>query len=175
MVMNLQRQTRNLSKGFTLIEVMVVVIIFGLLSALAAPSFQRAYASTKFRAGERMVTSSLRKARSYAVTNKVPFGVHFDAESRVVTVFKNSTNPSLTVYETTDSAYAVDTLPADFAYIYAGMENGAVLFEPNGSAKAGGSPNIILLGETTNMMALFNISILASTGRVSSSSHFYNW
>jgi type II secretion system protein H len=175
MVMNRERATQSRQSGFTLIEVMVVVIIFGVLSALAAPSFQKAYDKTKFRAGERLVTSALKKARSYAVSNKAPFGVHFDNEGRVVTVFANTSNPSATSFESTDSVYASDTLSPDFPYVYANFENSALVFQPNGSAVSTGGSNIVLVGETSQMMAYFSISVLASTGRVSSHSTFYDW
>jgi type II secretion system protein H len=173
MVMNRQTAHQHLPKGFTLIEVMVVVIIFGVLSALAAPTFQQAYDKSKFRSGEHMLTSALKKARSYAVGNKTPFGVKLDNESRILTVFENTTNPSVASYESTDSVYAVDTLAEDFQYVYTDLENGTLLFQPNGSA--GTSGNIVLVAETNAMMAYFSISVLASTGRVSSSSNFYSW
>jgi prepilin-type N-terminal cleavage/methylation domain-containing protein len=160
MVMNRERATQSRQSGFTLIEVMVVVIIFGVLSALAAPSFQKAYD---------------KKARSYAVSNKAPFGVHFDNEGRVVTVFANTSNPSATSFESTDSVYASDTLSPDFPYVYANFENSALVFQPNGSAVSTGGSNIVLVGETSQMMAYFSISVLASTGRVSSHSTFYDW
>ncbi len=175
MVMNRKNETPSIQNGFTLIELMVVVLIFGVLSALAAPTFQRSYDGFKFHEGERSVTSSLKKARSFSVSSKAPVGVHFNSGSRVVTIFKNTTNPSQTSFEDTDSVYSSDTLPSDFSYVYADMGNSAVVFQPNGSATYSGSGMVFLLGETNKLTATFTISILASTGRVSSYSHFYNW
>ena len=175
MVLNTHSKTQSVQNGFTLIEVMVVVVIFGVLSALAAPTFQQSYDRFKFHDGERIVSSSLKKARSFAVSSKAPVGVHFNTESRAVTIFKNTTNPSQASFESTDSVYSIDTLQEDFSYVYADMTNNAVLFQPNGSANFGGSGNVYLIGESSNLLAYFSISILASTGRVGSASHFYNW
>jgi len=175
MVLNQQNKIQSVRNGFTLIEVMVVVVIFGVLSALAAPTFQQSYDRFKFHGGERLVSASLKKARSFAVTSKAPVGVYFNTATREVTIFKNTTNPSVSSFESTDSVYTTDTLADGFSYVFADMTNNAVVFQPNGSAIFTGSGNVFLVGETTNLLAYFNISILASTGRVASASHFYNW
>lgn len=171
---NLNRRT---SRGFTLIEVMVTAVIIGVLATLSVPGFQRAYDKTKFRAGERSVTSALKKARGYAISNKNGFGVHLNSDRRIVTVFENRSHPDVAAYDAGDSVFAVDTLPAEFRYVYLAADNNCIVFQPNGSAQVGtiGYGNVFLIGETSNMMAFFVVNVLASTGRVSADSHFYNW
>jgi len=162
-------------RGFTLIELMITAVIIGVMASLAVPSFQRSYDRHSFQAGHRVVTSTLKKARSFAISNKVPHGVYFDSEARTLTLFENSINPSTSVFESGDSVLAVDTLPEEFQYVYADFENNAVVFKPNGSAMLTGYGNITLAGETEGMMAYFSVNILASTGRINSYSHFYAW
>lgn len=48
---------RNSSKGFTLVEIMIVVVIIGLLAAMAIPAFQKVRASSQDKA----VTNNLRQ------------------------------------------------------------------------------------------------------------------
>jgi len=163
------------SRGFTMIELLITTVIIGLLAALSAPSLQRAYDKSKFKGGERIVSSALKKARSYAISNKDLFGVHINTETGQVTVFQNSVDPGTPSYSDGDSAYSVDTLPDEFDYIYVSMENSAIVFRPNGSAMASGYANIYLAGESDGMMAYFAVNVLAATGRVATYSHFYAW
>jgi len=163
------------SRGFTMIELLITTVIIGVLAALSAPSLQRAYEKSTFKGGERMVTSALKKARSYAISNKDLFGVHINTENRQLTVFQNSVDPGTPSYSEGDSAYWVDTLPAEFDYIYVSMENSAIVFRPNGSAMATGYANVYLVGESDNMLAYFAINVLAATGRVGTYSYYYAW
>lgn len=163
------------SRGFTMIELMITTVIIGVLAAMSAPSLQRAYEKSSFRGGEQMVTSALRMARSYAISNKDLFGVHINAENHELTVFRNSLDPGTPSYSVGDSAYWVDTLPSEFDYIYVSIPNSAVVFRPNGSAVATGNPNIYLVGESDNMLAYFAINVMAATGRVGTYSYYYTW
>ena len=164
-------------RGFTLIEMMIVAVIIGTVGALAAPSFQRAYDRHNFKNGQQAVISTLKKARSYAISSKEPHGIFVDPEARTITLFENSANPSTSAFDDGDSAISVDTLPQEYQYVYVETENGTIVFQPNGSAQTTGTGfcNIYLAGETESMMAYVSINVMASTGRVSAYSHFYAW
>jgi type II secretion system protein H len=161
--------------GFTMIEMLITAVIIGFVAALAVPNFQSAYDRHSFRSGHQELVSMLKEARSYAISTKEPYGVHFDQNSMIVTLFHNRSNPASTAFDDADSALAVDTLPYEFQYLYTDAENSAIVFRPNGSAQLVGYGNIYLAGETDDMMAYFSTNILASTGRVNSYAHFYNW
>ena len=49
--------TKNHKKGFTLVEIMIVVVIIGLLAAMAIPAFQKVRATSQ----EKSVTNNLRQ------------------------------------------------------------------------------------------------------------------
>lgn len=55
-------KARNSSKGFTLVEIMIVVVIIGLLAAMAIPAFQKVRASSQDKA----VLNNLRQLSSAA-------------------------------------------------------------------------------------------------------------
>ncbi|MEW5795646.1 MAG: prepilin-type N-terminal cleavage/methylation domain-containing protein [Candidatus Zixiibacteriota bacterium] len=175
--MKWRKITRPGCKGFTLVEMMVTGVIVGVLAALSVPGLQRAYDKSELRSGERLVSSALKKARGYAISQKDGFGVHIDGQSRAVTVFENSSNPGTPSLDHGDSVYSVDTLPHQFRYVFMVSENNCIVFRPNGSAQVDtyGYGSIYLIGESDNMMGYFAVNVLASTGRVTTYSHFYNW
>jgi prepilin-type N-terminal cleavage/methylation domain-containing protein len=161
--------------GFTLIEVMIVAVIVGVVATLAVPGFQDAYDRQSFRSGYKEMVNTLKVARSNAIANKQPYGVYFDAQTMAITLFENSSGPETSDFDGGDSTISVDTLPDLFEWMYADVENSAIVFRPNGSAQLTGYCNIYMAGETDGMMAYFSTNILASTGRINSYSSFYSW
>lgn len=57
-------------RGYTLMELMVVLIIMVSLFALVAPNFSTASTSNELRAASRQMVAALREARSHAVTTR---------------------------------------------------------------------------------------------------------
>lgn len=173
--MKTRRTKTGNDRGFTLIEMMITAVIIGVVASLAVPSFQRVYDRHSFKTGQEMVTSTLKKARSTAISTKVPCGVYINAAARSITLFENKNNSSVASFDDGDSTLSVDTLPDQFEYLDGDMPNSAIVFRPNGSAQLTGYGNIFLTGETDGMMAYYSINVLASTGRINVYSHYYNW
>lgn len=59
-------------KGFTLIEVMVVIIVLGILAAISVPAFQDTILTTKIRSYANSFISSTRLARAEAIKRNTP-------------------------------------------------------------------------------------------------------
>ena len=68
------------SKGFTLVEIMIVVVIIGLLAAMAIPAFQKVRASSQDKA----VLNNLRQLGSAADQYFLEQGANFVASSDLV-------------------------------------------------------------------------------------------
>ena len=78
-------KTRN-NKGFTLVEIMIVVVIIGLLAAMAIPAFQKVRASSQDKA----TTNNLRQLSAAADQYFLEFGV--STVARADLVGSNSSN-----------------------------------------------------------------------------------
>ena len=70
--------------GVTLIEMMIVVVIFGLMSAIAVPSMQRMQSDQRLRTAVRSVADSFMLARAHAIRTG----------SNVIVIFQNSSGSS---------------------------------------------------------------------------------
>ncbi len=70
------------SRGFTLVELVIVVTIVLVLSALALPSFNQWRQNAAYRDTARNIMSELRQAKSQAVEKNVAQQVQFDALSQ---------------------------------------------------------------------------------------------
>ena len=161
------------TRGITLLELMATVVIIGIVASMAVPRFQVATERIKFRSANRDLVSSLRVARSSAITDKEQFGVHFNQESRIVSLFKDVTSPASYTFDAGDSLIRADTLPPMVNYLGTDLTNDVIFFEPNGSARFTGGGNIVCMATSESTVAIASHNILASTGRIDSYSHYY--
>jgi prepilin-type N-terminal cleavage/methylation domain-containing protein len=71
---------RPQERGFTLIELMVVVGIIGLTAAVALPSIAGYVRSNRIRTGQDLVASAFQRARNMAIMRNTQMGVTFITE-----------------------------------------------------------------------------------------------
>lgn len=159
--------------GITLIELMITAVIIGLVAMMAVPRFQIAYSRLQYKSANRDMISTLKVARSMAITNKGQYGVCLNGETRTVTLFRDAATGTYDFDSGADSVLRVDTLPPDFNYVATDMTNNVIFFRANGSADFEGGGNIHTMAYTQEVVALYDTNILASTGRVHSDSHYY--
>ena len=75
-----RRSRFNSSGGFTLIEVLVVLVLMAALTAVAAPSIGRGLGTVELQTTARRIAATLRLARMKAVREQRVFLVGFDLE-----------------------------------------------------------------------------------------------
>lgn len=155
-------KTAKTQKGVTMIEMVVVAVVIGLMAALAVPSFYNYSSKLEAKNTARNIVSTLRMARSKAISERVQYGVFFDATHRRYIYFKDLVNPGSFLFEAGDSVVSDDTLTAKVNLGTNTFSNTTVVFTTSGSASTSGDLTVVPAsgGDT------FNINVLASTGRV---------
>jgi len=67
-------------KGFTLIELMIVIAIMGIISAISAPNIVKGLPKYRLKRAARDITSNIRGARSIAIKTKKDVPIQFDLD-----------------------------------------------------------------------------------------------
>jgi len=78
--------------GFTLVELMIVLAIMGIVSAIAAPNFINYMADRRLNGAARMVMSDLMAARQKAVSQNNEFKGFFNASNHQYTILDDDDN-----------------------------------------------------------------------------------
>ncbi|MEW6377076.1 MAG: prepilin-type N-terminal cleavage/methylation domain-containing protein [Thermodesulfobacteriota bacterium] len=73
-------------KGFTLIELIIVIAILGLSLVLVSPSLSRLSKTTELRGATQKIAAILRNSRSEAVNKGRTYQVLFNADLREIKV-----------------------------------------------------------------------------------------
>jgi prepilin-type N-terminal cleavage/methylation domain-containing protein len=103
----LNRFSPRPSSGFTLIEVLVVTIIIGILSAIAAPGYLSFVSRQRLNTAQSTVLGAIRDAQSKAKKDKVNYQVSFRENNGALQyVVHTSTIPACTSLVACTTAYA---------------------------------------------------------------------
>ncbi len=78
--------SRGRTAGFTLVELLVVLLIMGLMASIAAPYFGRLAPRLEAKATARQVVSLLRSARGVAIRDNREVAVVVDLDDRTLTI-----------------------------------------------------------------------------------------
>ena len=100
MIHYLKPRSSQSQSGFTLIEVLVVIIVIGVLSAIAAPGWLAFINNRRISTMRAQVSDSLRKAQTDAKTTRTMRAVLFE---------KASDPPRMAIVRCTPTGIAVDT------------------------------------------------------------------
>ncbi len=154
------RQIRD-ERGFSMMEMMIVLVMIGLMASLAAPSWFEQMPRLETQAQVREVVSKLREARSLAVARKEPAGLCIDAGNGIWTLFLDN-NPANNLHNTGDSVMATGSLGSRVSVSHNSFANQDVIFNPDGTSAESGA---VCLNAEDNSVT-YTVDVLASTGRV---------
>ncbi len=161
---------RRGQRGFSLVEILVVLAIFGTLLAIAAPNFLSAtFPHMKLKSASRDIFSILQYARSKAVNSTQKYGVRFDLDASpkryMVVTRASDTDPWTTDTEMAprDLEDAVDIFSVTVGTVtYTSGTTAVIAFDPFGSATAAD----IKLYAATNNSDKYRITVASASGRV---------
>ncbi len=123
-------------RGFTLIEVLMAMLLFGILCALAVGPF-RSYGHTQaHKTTTRAVVSSLRNAQVSAVAENVTYRVDVAGDGRSLTVFRVEAGGDVARSTVTVDDAKVSLSDAQFLATD-GSVGTSIYFYPRGSASRG--------------------------------------
>ena len=155
------------SKGTTVLELTIVTVVIAFIASLAIPQFGKVMERLKLKTAGRDVLSSMRLARSAAVSQKDQYGVYFDYYQNEYVLFHDVANPSSFTYDYgSDSVILTSPLPKKVHLAYDTFPNSAVVFRPNGSAASSGHVLLYSYSYGDEHLGLMAVDVLASTGRV---------
>ncbi|OGC81050.1 MAG: hypothetical protein A2W07_04910 [candidate division Zixibacteria bacterium RBG_16_43_9] len=149
-------------KGFSFIEMMIVVVIIGVMATLAVGKFDKFFRQQRLKSAGRDLLSDLRLARSYAISGRAQYGIYFDQNARQYVLFKDVVNPSNYTYDVGDSVVKTISLSSIFSLNNCTFPNTAVVYLSTGSASSSGTVDIY----NAELAKYVRTDVLASTGRV---------
>lgn len=151
--------------GFTLIEIVIVILLIGILAAALAPRLFRQADSFKVEAAAEQIANHIRLAQSLAIARHQTHGIGFDTTNNLYSVYdgngdaiNNPLSPGKTLsidFNTDDQLKGVDISTASFG------DNPYVTFDALGKPSNGGSAVI------TKSSSTLNIGVAAETGAIS--------
>jgi prepilin-type N-terminal cleavage/methylation domain-containing protein len=102
---NLKCFDGNLHRGFTLLETLSVILIIGILSAIAAPTWQNWIQVQSLNTAQNQVHRAMRQAQSEAKKQKLPWQASFRQQNNIVqwAVHPIAVNPNDAIWNDLDS------------------------------------------------------------------------
>ena len=141
------------SKGFSLVELMFVILIFGLVMAASIPSFGRFLQTWKLHGEVDRLAATLRTARSVAVMRNISAVFQFDTDAGTYFYFEDDDGDS--VRDSAEYRSATFTLPPGISFESETLGGTTITFGPRGNTMQSGSITLENGLERTRQITIF--------------------
>ena len=156
MASSVMKTSRFKKEGFSLLELLIVLAIMAIVSAIAAPNFMNYLAERRLNGAARQVMSDLMSARQKAVSQGHEFRVFFNGDNHSYTIL-DDTNSNGTA-DTGEATEGRDLHPDYYDVTFTSTAN--PIFYPRGTAWG---TTVTLSSSRTGVSKYVKV---ASTGRV---------
>ena len=151
------------ARGFTLVEVVVVLVFIGLIASLTTPFLMSTLERIQHQAETRKINSALRFARSEAIARKVVFTFNGDMDSRQYWIAASKESRATTV-RTLAPGYAMAHVTGDDETVDEG--NFAINFFPRGNSNGGAIRVTKRPSDKTDTTYEITIDAITGTSRI---------
>lgn len=150
----------SVNKGFSLVELMVVILIIGIAIALSIPAFGRFLQGWRLSGSIDRLSSTLRTARSAAVMKRVNTVFQFDTDTNTYFYFEDLNGNGSR--DNTEYRSATYELPSGITFQGYTLPSTIVTFGPKGNTAASGTITLQNLRGATRSVRIFG-----GTGNIS--------
>jgi general secretion pathway protein H len=141
----------KIQRGFTLVELLVVMVVIGLAYSLVPPLFSSGASSAELKAAARQIATGLRRARSEAISKRQEAVLELDIRQHTFRITGDGHTYKL--------PHQVDVALHTAQSEVQDMQAGSIRFYPDGSSTGG---RINLAGNGQN----YQVDVDWMTGRV---------
>jgi len=147
------------SHGFTLVELMFVVLVFGLTMALSLPGFGKFLATWKLHGEVDQMASTMRAARSAAIMKNIDAVFQFDVNRGIYFYFEDEDGDG--TRDANEYRSAIHNLPPGITFDSHTFGSTTITFGPRGNTTQSGS----IMMENTNHKTR-QLSLFGGTGNI---------
>jgi len=161
---NAECGVKNREWGFTLIELIVVIVILLILSAVIAPKITDVITGTRINTAARKIASDIRYAQSLAISAQTTYGVIFNPNPTNTYSLYQNTSATIITNPFSGGLYTVQLNTGEYDGV---TINGSyeVKFDSLGSPTLGGGSSVII--SNNGAAPTRTITVAANTGKVS--------
>jgi prepilin-type N-terminal cleavage/methylation domain-containing protein len=163
---NAECGVKNREWGFTLIELIVVIVILLILSAVIAPKITNVITGTRINTAARKIASDIRYAQSLAISAQTTYGVIFNPNPTNTYSLYQNTSATIITNPFSGGLYTVQLNTGEYDGITIwGSGSSEVKFDSLGSPTLGGGSSVII--SNNGAAPTRAITVAANTGKVS--------